>query len=140
MSGKTKIEKTSKIGVVTRARKIYSKALCNCGGRSTVVNCTVPQTTQESKEMNIGGEDIRDLMQLLSMGGRGGGARVDVDPEGNIVWRRAAADSSYGGGVGRIGRIDEEKPCCFSEGDVFSKFRYSNHSAISVNYKPRLLN
>ncbi|KAG6384452.1 hypothetical protein SASPL_155729 [Salvia splendens] len=121
---------------------MYGKALCNCSGDGrSVVNCTVPQTTQESKEINIGGEDIRDLMQLLSMGGGGGGggARVDVDSEGNIVWRKAAAESSYGGGVGRIGRIDEEKPCCFSEGDVFTKFRYSN-TAISVNYKPRLLN
>ncbi|KAL1534500.1 hypothetical protein AAHA92_30673 [Salvia divinorum] len=137
MSGK------SKIGVLTRARKIYGKALCNCGGDGRgVVNCTVPQTDRkrsagESKEI-IGGEDIRDLMQLLSMGGRGGGATVDVDSEGNIVWRKAAAGSSYGGGVGRIGRIDEEKPCCFSEGDVFNKSRYSNTS-ISVNYKPRLL-
>lgn len=134
MSGNTKSDRKSKTGALTRARNIYGKALCNCGG--DVVNCTVPQTTGESKEMS---EDIRDLMQLLSMGGKGGGARVDVDSEGNIVWRKAAAESSYGGGVGRIGRIDEEKPCCFSEGDVFSKFRYSN-TAISVNYKPRLLN
>lgn len=129
--------KKKKGGVVTRARGIYAEALCNCGDRRSVVNCTVPQTNRkynvgQSKE--IDGEDLRDLMQLLSMG-KGGGAKVDVDSEGNIVWRKtAAAESSYGGGVGRIGRIDEDKLCCFNEGDAFKKICYSrNNSAINTS-------
>lgn len=126
MAGKTKSDAKNQFGVFTRARDIYAKALCDCGDPRSVVNCTAPQTTRKhnvgpSKE--IDGEDLRDLMQLLSMG-KGGGAKVDVDSEGNIVWRKPA-ESSYGGGVGRIGRIDEEKPCCFNEGDVLNKFRFS---------------
>ncbi|KAH6773147.1 hypothetical protein C2S51_011551 [Perilla frutescens var. frutescens] len=122
-----------KLGVVTRARDIYGKALCNCDRRRSVVNCTVPQTTRKynvgpSKE--IDGEDLRGLMHLLSMG-KGGGAKVDVDSEGNIVWRKpAAAESSYGGGVGKIGRIDEDKPCCFKDVDVFNKL-YSRSGSIN---------
>lgn len=133
-------------GVLRRARGIYADALCNCGDRRSVVDCTVPRT--DRKNYNVGpskdidGEDLRGLMQLLSMR-KGGGAVVDVDSEGNIVWRKPAAaaaeESSYGRGVGRIGRIDEDKLCCFNEGEVLNKFRYSrtlsknNSDAINVS-------
>lgn len=133
MAGKSSIsEAKKKVGVVRRARDIYGKAVCGCGGgtdrRSIVVDCTVP------RKHEIDGEDLRGLMHLLSMG-KGGGAAVDVDSEGNIVWRKpAAAETSYGGGVGRIGRIDEEKPCCFKQVDVFNNF-YSRTNPYAINIR-----
>lgn len=140
MAGKSsKSEAKKKIGVVRRARDIYGKAVCGCGGgtdRRSVVDCTLPRKYAPKE---IDGEDLRGLMQLLSMG-KGGGATVDVDSEGNIVWRKPeAAETSYGGGVGRIGRIDEEKPCCFKEVDVFNKY-YSRTGSSNNNYAINIRN
>ncbi|KAK4437972.1 hypothetical protein Salat_0131300 [Sesamum alatum] len=145
--GKTKNNNQNKLShstdapistILTRARDFYSNTMCHCGGgvdRRSVVNCTVPRTNQLPKRYNVGSskesdnKDLQGLMRLLATG-KGGGAKVDVDSEGNLVWRIPAAaegvaGTSYGGGVGRIGRIDEDKPCCFMEVDVNKKLTYS---------------
>ncbi|KAL2254570.1 UNVERIFIED_CONTAM: hypothetical protein Sindi_0251700 [Sesamum indicum] len=128
------------IRILTRAREFYSNTMCHCVGgvdRRSVVNCTVPRTNQlpnvapSKLESGINEEDLQGLMRLLATR-KGGGAKVDVDSEGNLVWRipGAAEGTSYGSGVGKIGRIDEDKPCCFMEVDV-NRLRHS--SSISGN-------
>ncbi|KAL0365311.1 UNVERIFIED_CONTAM: Serine carboxypeptidase-like 18 [Sesamum angustifolium] len=129
------------IGILTRARDFYSNTMCHCGGggdRSSVVNCTVPRTNHVGslKLENGINEDLQGLMRLLATR-QGGGAKVDVDSEGNLVWRIPAAPegvvgTSYGGGVGKIGRIDEDKPCCFMEVDV-NKLTYSSSTSGNNN-------
>ncbi|KAK4401749.1 Serine carboxypeptidase-like 2 [Sesamum angolense] len=128
------------IGILTRARDFYSNTICHCGGgvdRRSVVNCTVPRTNHvgSSKLENGINEDLQGLMRLLAAR-KGGGAKVDVDSEGNL-WRIPAAAegvvvTSYGGGVGKIGRIDEDKPCCFMEVDV-NKLTYSSSTSGNNN-------
>lgn len=147
MAAKTKTDAKNKpvnymnapVRILTRARDFYTNTLCDCGGgidRRSVINCTVPQTNRKynvgsSKE--IDDEDLQGLMRILSMR-KGGAATVDVDSEGNLVWRKpAVAETSYGGGVGRIGRIDEDKPCSFNEVDVNNKFGYSRSGSNSIN-------
>ncbi|KAL0356913.1 UNVERIFIED_CONTAM: Serine carboxypeptidase-like 18, partial [Sesamum calycinum] len=129
------------IGILTRARDFYSNTMCHCGGggdRRSVVNCTVPRTKHvgSSKLENGINEDLQGLMRLLATR-KGVGAKVDVDSEGNLVWRIPAAaegvvGTSYGGGVGKIGRIDEDKPCCFMEVDV-NKLTYSSSTSGNNN-------
>ncbi|KAL8554742.1 hypothetical protein ACS0TY_002802 [Phlomoides rotata] len=128
-----KNDEQKKQRVVTRARSFYINTLCGCrdGG---VINSTVPQSTRMydvGSVKEIDDEDLQGLMRILSMS-KGGGATVDVDSEGNLVWRKPAAETSYGEGVGRIGRIDEDKPCCFSEVDV-NKFRYFAINSKRIN-------
>ncbi|KAL0334949.1 UNVERIFIED_CONTAM: Serine carboxypeptidase-like 1 [Sesamum radiatum] len=129
------------IGILTRARDFYSNTMCHCGGggdRRSVVNCTVPRTKHVGslKLENGINEDLQGLMRLLATR-KGVGAKVDVDSEGNLVWRIPAAaegvvGTSYGGGVGKIGRIDEDKPCCFMEVDV-NKLTYSSSTSGNNN-------
>ncbi|KAL0384304.1 UNVERIFIED_CONTAM: Serine carboxypeptidase-like 18 [Sesamum radiatum] len=133
------------IRILTRARDFYSNTMCHCAGgvdRRSVVDCTVPRTNQlpnvGSSKLESGHEDLQGLMRLLASTRKGGGAKVDVDSEGNLVWRIPAAEgvvaTSYGGGVGKIGRIDEDKPCCFMEVDVnkliYSSSRSGNNNKI----------
>ncbi|KAL7119142.1 hypothetical protein ACP275_02G044900 [Erythranthe tilingii] len=144
-----------KNGILTRAKHIYSKTLCHCDQRNSVVECTVLQKNplpendnkiiSSSKNIDNGGADIQDLMRMISMrkgGGGGGGARVDVDSEGNLVWRKpaAAVGLSYGAGVGRIGRIDEEKPCCFSEADVHKLWNSRSVNSNSIHRRGLVIN
>lgn len=132
--------KTNKNAPRGVARKTYPKTLCNCG-RGSVVEYAVPRATKvaqndsvrSSKEIDSKASDLQDLLRLITDRRGGGGAKVDVDPQGNLVWRKASAEGvSYGGGVGRIGRIDEDKPCCFSEADV-QKPWYSRSGDIVIN-------
>ncbi|KAG8368495.1 hypothetical protein BUALT_Bualt15G0051600 [Buddleja alternifolia] len=119
--------------ILTRVRDFYKNTLCDCN-QGSVINCTVTsQKTQLSKKDDVGSskeiddEDLRDLMRLLSSR-KGGGAKVDVDSEGNLVWRKpsreAVVEGSYSGGVGKMGRIDEDKPCVFNEVDLNTKSCY----------------
>ncbi|KAL9174329.1 hypothetical protein ABFS82_02G045700 [Erythranthe guttata] len=128
-----------KNGILTRAKHLYSKTLCHCDQGNGVVECTVPKNDNtiisSLKNIDNGGADIQDLMPMISMRkGGGGGARVDVDSEGNLVWRKPVA-VSYGTGVGRIGRIDEEKPCCFSEADVHKLWNSRSVNSNAVTRK-----
>ncbi|KAL7156967.1 hypothetical protein ABFS83_02G045100 [Erythranthe nasuta] len=142
-----------KDGILTRAKHFYSKSLCHCDQSNSVVECTVLQKNQlpkndntiisSSKNIDNGGADIQDLMRLISMRkGGSGGARVDVDSEGNLVWRKpvAAVGLSYGGGVGRIGRIDEDKPCCFSEADVHKLWNSRSVNSNSIHRRGLVIN
>lgn len=124
----TKNDEQKKQRVVKRGRRFSTKTLCGCrdGG---VINCTRKYDVGSVKEIDK--EDLQGLMRILSIR-KGGGAAVDVDSEGNLVWRKQAAETSYGDGVGKIGRIDEDKPCCFSEVDV-NKFRYFAIKSKRVN-------
>ncbi|CAI9781832.1 unnamed protein product [Fraxinus pennsylvanica] len=99
-----------------------------CAKRIDQDRVVQPQLCKDSG-VNLSKEsDNRDIMELIRQASarKGGGVRVDVDSNGNLVLKKPpveVAERSYSIGVGRIGRIDEEVPCDFRESDV-NKYLY----------------
>ncbi|CAI9769170.1 unnamed protein product [Fraxinus pennsylvanica] len=107
-----------------------------CAGRidqGSIISSTAPQAFQLPKNFNLRSskrsknDDSRGLTRLASSR-PGSGAKINaVDSEGNIASTKpavkAAVGMSYSVGIGRIGRIDEDRPCEFKEIDV-DKFLY----------------
>lgn len=115
--------------------------MCNCSrlDNGGIINCTIPQTSPRTKsEAHVhDDQDLQELIRLALSSKKGGGMRVEVDSEGNLVWENTEADGrSYGAGVGRMGRIDEDRTCEFKEIDV-NKILYtrrlSNHKKSNIN-------
>lgn len=121
------------------ARTFYRNCLCDCSGNvheSSIIKYSVPQKGEKlqkthnsvSSSKEFYDDDLQDLMQMLSSK-NGAGAKVDVDAEGNLVWKKPRVlDSSYSMGVGRIGRIDENESCSFNEMDAHKKMIRRSYS------------
>ncbi|GFS42882.1 hypothetical protein Acr_00g0082270 [Actinidia rufa] len=106
--------------VLSKAREIYTKTLFDCAGKAgtgSSVVCPAPKAPQKLptnygvcvSDEQIKREEHRERVRVVSKRDR-----VSVEKPVCGVGR------SYSVGVGRIGRIDEDKPCEFEEEDVQS--------------------
>ncbi|KZV38836.1 hypothetical protein F511_32403 [Dorcoceras hygrometricum] len=127
--------------IVKKAKHFYMDTMCNCSRLENggIINCTIPQTAPITRPKSHGpdGQDLQELMRLAVSSKKGGGTMVEVDSEGNLVCKKSGADGrSYGAGVGRMGRIDEERTCDFKEIDVTKIWytrSFSNHKRLDIN-------
>lgn len=137
--GKTKAKKQNKfvyyiktpIRILTMTRDFYTKSMFECAGRidqGSIMNSTAPQVFQLPKNFNLrsskrSNDEYYWGRARLASARHVGGAKINaVDFEGNIVSKKpaieAAVEVSYSVGIGKIGRIDEDRTCEFKEINV----------------------
>ncbi|CAK9144979.1 unnamed protein product [Ilex paraguariensis] len=125
------------IRILAKARDLYTKSMYDCAGRinqGSVVVCTAPimpemlRNSSANSSAEFNNEDLRELIRVLSTR-RGGGGKVEEGDLEQLEWRQPVVVEGGGGvmgrsysvGVGKIGRIDEEKPCDFVEVDIYPR-------------------
>ena len=123
---KTKGEKQSKamkcigapLRVLAKAGDFYMRSMMDCSGGvgyGGIVGCPALQVSCLPKSLSVDspkGKDgeLRELMGRISRRSNGG-SREEMERRNGVGVR------SYSVGIGKIGRIDEEKPCEFVEDD-----------------------
>ncbi|KAL2513554.1 uncharacterized protein Fot_27525 [Forsythia ovata] len=115
------------IRILTRTRDFYTKSILECDGRidqGSIICCTGPQVFQLPKNFSLRSTKGSNKLIRLAFARHGGTKINAVDSEGNLASKKptvvavAVAVRSYSVEVGRLGRIDEDKPCEFKEVDV----------------------
>ncbi|XP_034682187.1 uncharacterized protein LOC117911872 [Vitis riparia] len=124
---KTKGKKQSKamrcigapLRVLAKAGDFYMRSMMDCSGGvgyGGLVGCPALQVSHLPNSFSVSSSKRRDeelrLRELMGrVSKRSGGSRVEMERRKGVGMR------SYSIGIGRIGRIDEEKPCEFVEDD-----------------------
>ncbi|KAJ7967598.1 3-isopropylmalate dehydratase large subunit like [Quillaja saponaria] len=126
------------IRILSKARDFYMKGMEDCVGRvghgGVVVGCsTLPRSfSVNSLEATINDERLRELLRTVSKSNVNNKVGTDVQRQVvPIVRKRQRQPSmalgyngmgrSYSVGLGKIGRIDEDKPCEFEEDEINMK-------------------
>ncbi|KAL2513553.1 uncharacterized protein Fot_27524 [Forsythia ovata] len=112
--------------------------MLECAGRidqGSIICSTGPQVFQLPKKFSLSStKGSNQLIRLASA--RHGSTKINVvGSEGNLAFKKPAVEAvvgrSYNVGVGRIERIDEDKPCEFKEVDV-DKFLYPRSKSYAI--------
>ncbi|KAL9417673.1 hypothetical protein AB3S75_040625 [Citrus x aurantiifolia] len=115
---------SSPVLLLRNARDSYINSFNGCAndvGRGGVVVCPVPHVSHVPKNFSYGSSKSRDdekLREMLRQAtckriiGREVGLNLQRQTE---VIEATTMRKSYSVGVGKIGRIDEDKPCSFEE-------------------------
>ncbi|CAL5377533.1 unnamed protein product [Camellia sinensis] len=123
------------IRILIKAIDFYEKTLLDCAGKTSCrsVVCSVPQLLPHLPRNNnnnnnnhhaglsneIDNEDVRRLVRVVSKRHTGREATMNIDlqqEEGEVAkGGNDGVGRSYSVGIGKIGRIDEDKPCEFEE-------------------------
>ncbi|KAL7236394.1 hypothetical protein ACSBR1_019640 [Camellia fascicularis] len=121
------------IRILNKAIDFYEKTLLDCAGKTSCrsVVCSVPQLLPHLPRNNnnnnhhvglsneIDNEDVRRLARVVSKRHTGREATMNIDlqqEEGEVAkGGNDGVGRSYSVGIGKIGRIDEDKPCEFEE-------------------------
>ncbi|XWS63018.1 hypothetical protein CRYUN_Cryun06bG0060600 [Craigia yunnanensis] len=123
----------SPIRILRKARDLYIKSIENCAGRVGYgggVVCPIPREASRLRKsfsvnssMESNDEEFKQLLRAASKRG------IDIKVEqklqqqsrmkqSNVESGRNMGMRSYSVGIGKIGRIDEDKPCTFEEDEV----------------------
>ncbi|KAJ4716120.1 3-isopropylmalate dehydratase large subunit like [Melia azedarach] len=133
---KSKAKKQSKlmqimlapIRILIIARDSYVKSTTDCVvGVNGAIVCPAPQISHVPKNFGVNNSDkvndekLRELLrQVSSKRSIGGVAKLNLQL-GSVG--NNGVGRSYSVGIGKIGRIDEEKPCYFEEDLLYPRSR-----------------
>lgn len=104
----------SPIRILTKAIEFYVKSMVDCAGRAGHGAAVGNPIVRVSRLPN----DDEVLRQLLRQV-----LKRNMDNKVSFDMHRQQEVRSYSVGLGKIGRIDEDKPCYFEEDDVNVKRR-----------------
>ncbi|GFY89505.1 hypothetical protein Acr_06g0014450 [Actinidia rufa] len=116
------------ITILSKARDLYMKRLFDCASKHGLSGanavCPAPLVPRNpsvgSTNEVVHGEEVRELVRVVSKRDVAG-TRVEIlkvdglKEEGKPTVGAIGVGRSYSVGIGRIGRIDEDKPCEFEE-------------------------
>ncbi|XVE49352.1 hypothetical protein DITRI_Ditri01bG0076600 [Diplodiscus trichospermus] len=123
----------SPIRILSKARDFYIRSIQDCAGRVGYgggVACPgpkgasrLPKSSSVNSSMASDDEEFRQLLCAASKRGIESKVEQKVQQQsrmkqGNVGYGGNMGMRSYSVGVGKIGRIDEDKPCSFEEDEV----------------------
>ncbi|OMO73854.1 hypothetical protein CCACVL1_17109 [Corchorus capsularis] len=120
----------SPIRILSKARDLYMRSVEGCAGMVTPggggavcpappAASRLPKSFSVNSSKGCGGDD-EELRRLLRAA-----SKRQMQQQSSMKQRNMAAMRSYSVGIGRIGRIDEDKPCSFEEDDSMEDLMYS---------------
>ncbi|KAE8661560.1 Detected protein of unknown function [Hibiscus syriacus] len=118
------------IRLLSQARDVYIKSMVECAGRTgyggRVICHTLPEPSRLPKSFSVGsstandGEEYRQLLCTVSKHGIDQKTQQQQQPGVHQRTMESSASRvmgtrSYSVGIGKIGMIDEDRPCSFEE-------------------------
>ncbi|KAB2050900.1 hypothetical protein ERO13_A12G018801v2 [Gossypium hirsutum] len=123
------------IRILCKARDMYIKNMVDCSGRlgygEGIVCHTPPEAPRLPKSFSVGssvannGEEFRQFLRVTAKHGIDGKVeqKMQQKQHSRVNGRTMGTEAimgrrSYSVGIGKIGRIDEDKPCSFEEDEI----------------------
>ncbi|XVF44960.1 hypothetical protein PTKIN_Ptkin02bG0165000 [Pterospermum kingtungense] len=134
----------SPIRLLSKARDLYMKSIQDCAGGigygGGVACPTAPEASPLPKSFSVNSsmaghdEELRQLVRAASKRGIDSCKVRHSMKQGNVGYGGNMGMRSYSVGVGKIGRIDEDKPCSFEEDEADALYPRSQSYAVRRNH------
>ncbi|KAG7977223.1 hypothetical protein I3843_05G020400, partial [Carya illinoinensis] len=112
----------SPVRILKKAAEFYVKSMDECAGRVGyggavgyhAVNVThLPKSFSVNSSKGSDDEDVGQISRTVS--------KKSLEKKAGTETENGMGIRSYSVGLGKIGRIDEDRPCCFDEDGVIVK-------------------
>ncbi|KAI5576872.1 hypothetical protein BDE02_09G075000 [Populus trichocarpa] len=137
--------------IISKARYFYTKSMWNCAGKvgnGSFVGGPTPQAVTLPKSFSVKpdpntyrDEVLKGILKSLAKKRDDDHQIIDSNMDGNGEVKQTTLGSSgrvgrsYSVGVGKIGRIDEDKPCSFREDNNLKADSYTRSKSHAVSRK-----
>ncbi|CAK7330215.1 unnamed protein product [Dovyalis caffra] len=135
---------------ISKARYLYMKSMWKCAGRvgngnfvggPTSQIMTLPKSFSSKPDSNSNNDAVlKGILDSLAKKRIDDQIESNMDGNGEVMKQTTLGSSgrvgrSYSVGVGKIGRIDEDKPCSFREDHNLKADSYARSKSYAVSRK-----